>query len=324
MNKRNIDRTPVKVSVVIPSYNCLNYLPDAISSVTRQGFEDYEILVADDNSTDGTWEWLQEQQQANPRIRPIRLSGVGPSRARNICISSSYGEYIAFLDADDCWLSDKLVPQIAFMDKHPEMTMSFTNYLHVGMQGEDLGTAFNFWPRFKKLSAAKTGFQILPNALATIFAENVIGTSSVIARRNALQIANGYDENLDNSEDWDLWLKLASQGRVGYSPHVLMSYLMRPDSETSKSDRRIRNIEKIFNRYCASVEKLDASVIPVAQARLSVARAERCHKTGDYAHAFAHHLKAIRLSPNRRTLQAILSDAMNIVRYRFSSTPARV
>jgi len=322
-NQKN-DMMRVKVSVIIPTYNCMTYLPDAISCVARQGLGNYEVLIADDNSTDGTWDWLLDQQRRDIRIRPIKLSGVGPSRARNTCILASHGEYIAFLDADDCWHDYKLAAQIKFMDKHPDMTMSFTNYQHVGMHGEDLGTSFNFWPRFKNSSAGKIGFHILPNALATIFAENVVGTSSVIARQNALQIANGYDENLDNSEDWDLWLKLASQGSVGYSTQVLMNYLMRPDSETSKSDRRIRNVEKIFNRHRANVEKLDTAVIPVAQARLSVARAERCRKTGDYAHAFAHHLQAIRLSPCKRTLRAIVSDAINIVRYRFSSTPARV
>jgi len=315
MNKVTCEENPARVSVIIPTYNCLEFLPRAINSVIDQGIEDYEILVADDNSTDNTWNWLLEQQQVNPRIRPVKLSGVGPSRARNHCISMSYSKYIAFLDADDYWLEDKLKIQLDFMDMHPSMVMSFTDYRHIDMQDKDLGTAFSFWPRFSKITRRGKDFSQLDDALAVIFAENIVGTSTVIAKRNALQNVNGYDESLVSAEDWDLWLKLCQHGEVGYINRVKMDYLMRPDSESSKTNKRIESLKTIVKRYHNTVLQSPGNATLVARARLAVAQAEAFRAEGDYYRAFMQHLKANWLSPNPRTLRALLSDVKNMMNY---------
>lgn len=305
----------IKVSVIIPTYNCLKYLPTAIKSVVDQNIEDYEMLIADDNSTDGTWEWLQKQQSMNTRIRPIKLNDVGPAVARNTCIAKSYGDYIAFLDADDHWLKGKLAIQLAFMDKHPDMVMSFTDYRHIDPQANNLGTAFNFWSKFRKIADNTCHTNILTNPLPVIFAENIIGTSTVIARQNALQNANGYDETICSSEDWDLWLKLCKIGKIGFVNQVLTNYLMRPDSETSKLNQRIQSLNTIIERYLSDVTILDKRAIKFAKARLIVAKAEHFQISGNYIRAFLAHLQANLLAPNRRTMRSMLLDGINTVRY---------
>ncbi len=307
MNPRPAPRQ-ITLTVVIPTHNCLAYLPQALASIDAQGRDDLEVIVLDDNSNDGTWVWLQARAQHDPRIVPIRLDGVGPAVARNLAIASAQGEYIAFLDADDRWRAGKLDAQIAFHRRHPEVVFSFTDYRHWSLQGEELGTCFAFWPHFRAESRAATGYRLLGSAAALLFAENVVGTSCVVARRDALQIAKGFDESMQSASDWDLWLRLARQGSVGYSTQEGMDYLVRPDSITAKSARRIEALRTIYQRHSPAAEALGPWSLYAARARIAVAEAEHLRKQHHYHLALRYHLKAWLLSPSWRVARAALAD----------------
>jgi glycosyltransferase involved in cell wall biosynthesis len=306
-------RSEPKVSVIMPSRNCLDLLPTALSSVDAQGYEELEILVIDDGSDDGTWEWLEERRRSDPRLRPMRLSGVGPSRARNHAIERARGEYVAFLDADDLWYSGKLQSQVRYHEAHPDICMSLTNYRHVDPAGEDLGDCFSFWPAFSGLAKPNADFQLLEAALPTLFAENVVGTSTVMARRDALQTASGFDEALHSAEDWDLWLRLAAVGPVAFSGRVLCDYLMRPGSETSKAEARLSAIDEIIRRHEGAVFRLRPAAVRRARARLMVGRAEAQRAEGDPLGALAAHLRAFTLAPSLRTLRSALADGARML-----------
>ena len=113
-----------RVSVLIPVYNCEAYIGAAIESVTRQSFTDWELIVVDDGSTDGS----AREAGAFPGARVYRRPHNGISAARNYALEQAQGELIAFLDADDLWEQDKLERQVSYMDRHPGCEIVFCRY----------------------------------------------------------------------------------------------------------------------------------------------------------------------------------------------------
>ncbi|UPW20222.1 glycosyltransferase [Agarivorans sp. TSD2052] len=304
--------TPV-CSVVIPSYNCLAYLKQALISVEQQQVSNIEVIVVDDNSSDETWQWLQQQQISKPQLRSIKLSGNGPAYARNIAIQHAKAPLIAFLDADDTWLPGKLQRQINFHQAFPELSFSFTDYRHLGPNGEDRGTCFEFWPNYRHLVTQAKRYQIKHDAASSLFAENVVGTSTVMASRSALLDCFAFDEQLPSAEDWDLWLKLALSGPVAVANFCDCQYLMRDGSESSKSQLRIKAMHTIYQRYAPKVAKQSSQALTQAKARIATAEAELCNEEHQRLSAIIARLKALFLSPSRRRLIETLADTRNLM-----------
>lgn len=224
MKKTMTNQSPsCSVSVVIPTHNCLNYLPKAINSILEQNIDDLEILIIDDNSNDGTDEWLTQQNEHLPQLRSYRLNGVGSARARNFALKRVRGEFIAFLDADDYWHPGKLQKQLAFHRANPRVVMSFTNYHHTTPESQDLGDCFGFWPHFNRIAIRDASFHTLPAAAERIYSENVIGTSSVMVKTKVQRAIGGFDHTLKSAEDWDLWMRFCKFGMVGYCHDELMN-----------------------------------------------------------------------------------------------------
>lgn len=111
-----------RVSVLIPTYNCARFLGQAIDSVLAQTFQDFEILVVDDGSTDDTAQVVARY----PRVRYIRREHCGVSASRNAAVAAATGEIVVFLDADDFWLPEKLEKQVAYLDENPNCMLIFT------------------------------------------------------------------------------------------------------------------------------------------------------------------------------------------------------
>src|SRR5260370_32555542 len=131
------------VSVIIPTYNSAAYLGEAIHNVLAQTFQDFEVIVVDDASTDNTKEVVG---LIGKRIRYIRQDRAGPSTARNHGILESSGDLIAFLDADDVWLPTKLAKQVDSLKQHPEAVLVYTDYnrsSEPGSSNESRVNAFN-------------------------------------------------------------------------------------------------------------------------------------------------------------------------------------
>ena len=174
--------------------------------------------MVDDGSTDGTAELLERLCAADPRLRVLLGPCRGPSAARNHALGQVRAPLIAFLDADDRWRLDKLEAQLALHAAHPGIGFSFTDYRHVTVDGEDRGPCLGFWPRFAARHAGRDEpFLLGPDALAQLYAENVVGTSTVIVRTALLRELGGFYDRLGSAEDWDLWLRLAARA-VGAVP----------------------------------------------------------------------------------------------------------
>lgn len=288
------------VSVVIPSHNCLDYLPHAIDTILSEGIDGTEIVVVDDNSSDGTWEWLGEMRRkypggspSVPLLRRLRLPGVGPAPARNVGIAMTSGDFVAFLDADDEFRDGKLAKQIAFHRANPEVVFSFTDYMHFREMPEkvDSTTCFDYWKSFGAFARKHEGYTIIDDALPMLFAENVVGTSTVVVRKDALQNAKGFESDLEAGEDWDLWLRLAKMGPVGFTPEVGTGYLVRPGSITSKRLMRMQYLEMLYKRFAPEVKAKDPGAIKIADERMLAGWAEYYDDEGWHAKAMFAYIK---------------------------------
>lgn len=184
------------VSVVIPAYNAADFIAHALNSVLAQTYRRREVLVVNDGSTDDTVRVLQAYGDA---IRIVHKSNGGLSSARNRGIREAAGEFVAFLDADDRWLPDKLARQVEILLRDPAVGFCSTRTL---VEAPD-GTLTGEWPCPK----------IEGTLLRTLFLRNgsIPGSGSgVLVRRSLFDQAGGFDETLRSLEDVDMWMRLAA------------------------------------------------------------------------------------------------------------------
>lgn len=206
------DVSNARLSVIIPSYNRRDFLPEAIASVLSQTWPGaarpgaLEIIVADDGSTDGSGEYLAEAARQLPGLlRVLRLAHGGtPGRARNAAVAAARGELIAFLDVDDLWRPEKLARQLP---------------LHLAPAGAApvLSHTRESWLRGDRLISQKgqrhrREGDVFPDALHKC----TIGPSTVIMRRDTFLELRGFREDLEVAEDYELWLRLTHRHPVAY------------------------------------------------------------------------------------------------------------
>ena len=196
-----VNSTPL-VSVVIPTYNRVAFLAEAISSVLAQTFADYEVIVVDDGSTDRTATMIQGF--GDPRVQFLAFPHSGlVARMRNAGIERARGRYVAFLDSDDLWDSTKLDDQFAALSDRPECRWSHTG----GRCIDDAGASHARWPEPRFALQGWIGELLLRRRAP-------VNTSSVLAERAFLREVGGFDETFVWGEDYDLWVRLALRSPV--------------------------------------------------------------------------------------------------------------
>ncbi|MBW2039707.1 MAG: glycosyltransferase [Deltaproteobacteria bacterium] len=194
-----------RVSVIIPTHNRKDFLLEAMDSVFAQTYGDFELVVVDDGSTDGTGEALKRY---GDRLIYTYQANQGVSAARNRGIELVRGEFIAFLDSDDLWLPKKLQMQVAFMDQHPEAQICYTDEIWIRR-----GVRVN-----PKKKHAKYSGWIYSHCLPLC----IISLSSALMRRGLFAQVGAFDPRLPVCEDYDLWLRVASRFPVFLIPQRLI------------------------------------------------------------------------------------------------------
>ena len=232
------------ISVVIPVYNGMKYLPETMESVLGQTFTDFEVIVVNDGSTDNTREWV-EQIQDN-RIRLINQTNQGSaSAARNKGISQAKGDYIAFLDADDVWESTKLAKQLEAFKVNPEVGLVYTWVAYINGEGKSTGRVFQH--------------QDEGEVWEKLVQQNIVECGSVaMVRRQCFTELGVFDQSLRIAEDWDMWLRIANNYNFAVVPEALVKYRQHANSKSKNypsmlGDFRII-VEKAFQS--APFEKL--------------------------------------------------------------------
>lgn len=229
---------PPTVSVIIAVLNCADTIERAVESALAQTWTDYEIIVVDGGSTDGT---LEKLRPYGGRIRLMAQTGKGVSNARNEGIKASRGEYIAILDADDEWLPEKLKVQMAYLQDHPETDMVFSDVYWYDVNGEFKGRVYK---------APGVDFST-GRVFDRIFEDNFISTGTTLIKRGCFEEAGFFDETIFYAEDTELWLRMAYIFRIGYLAEPLIKYRLRPASRILEFEKhyqaKIRFLEEFVD-----------------------------------------------------------------------------
>lgn len=243
------------VTVIIPTYNSARFLLGAIQSVQQQSVSDWELIIVDDGSTDGTGEQIA-QQVHDSRVRVIRQPNHGDAAARNTGILASQSPWLAFLDADDLWKPDKLQRQLLVMSAHPEVSV-----VYCGIEVETLSPAGDSISR-----STVEPPEILENSLyEELLIRNVItgSHSSVMIRREVFELAGLFDERFRIS-DIDLWIRLALKHSFFGILEPLV--VIRKHGENSSANKLMMS-----DNHLRLYAKLRCAVPPTSQRILSAA-----------------------------------------------------
>jgi len=232
--------TPALVTVVMPAYNCADYIGEALRSVLDQDYPALEVVVVDDGSTDGTKEAVAALHSDRITYLHQDNSG-GPSAPRNAGIGRARGKYVAFFDADDIMLPSKMSRAVELLERAPEVGFVFTNFRKFdAAAGRRPEKFLDGYERFKGLPKKNIGDSLYviaaQDAYEGLIDENYIGASSVVARRDVFGRAGTFDESLKGAEDFDMWLRILSAYDVGYVDMIGHLYRVRGDGMMSRGD----------------------------------------------------------------------------------------
>lgn len=249
------------VSVILPTFNRLQYLPDAVASIFAQTFEDWELLIADDGSDAETKAYLQTLDDP-PRVRLIHLPHTGrPAVVRNAALREARGEYVAFMDSDDIWMPRKLTIQIASLRAHGDCGWSQTKFILT-----------DFGRNTAREMPVVDGW-ILGTLLNT---DTVVALPSVVASRALLDQVGGFDEDLVMCEDYDLWLRLSALSRVDAVDEPLI-VVRRHGEHYGNAATSFRDCIRVLDKVlCSGAAAQYASVVRKERAKNS-ARLARCY-----------------------------------------------
>jgi glycosyltransferase involved in cell wall biosynthesis len=212
------------VSVIIPSYNAGRFMAEALDSVLGQTYRNLEVIVVDDGSTDNTAEIVGRYAET---VQFVRMAHTGmPGLVRNGGIDRARGELIAFIDADDVWMKDKLATQVELLQRRPEVGLVHTNLQVIDESGHYMREIFLGCPGSQGLSDdyPESSFTQLMKG------DSGIWTSSVVVRAACLADVGKFDGSLPVAEDWHLWIRVARKFKVAFLAQPLAKHRRHPSN----------------------------------------------------------------------------------------------
>jgi len=271
-----------KVSVIIPTYNALKYLPETVESVLKQTFTDWEALIIDDGSCDGTSAWVAQIKDS--RFKLISQTNQGSSSARNTGITAAQGEYIALLDADDLWEPTKLEKQVRFLEQNPSIGLVDTWTILINQQGKS------------------TGRVIVSSAEGDVWKQLVqfkpvcCCDSTPLIRRSCFDVGL-FNQDLPYLEDLDMWIRLAARYEFGVVKEVLVRYRQHPQSKSTNCQGTLEAFRKIVEK---AFESVPPEVLPLRDkgyGRVNLYLAWRAINNQDFDQAVHYNHQALAHSP---------------------------
>jgi len=272
------------VSVVVATYNMGHYLPQAVQSVLGQSYQNVDVQIVDDGSTDETPTILR-QWDAHPRVRVYRQMNGGQARAKNQGVVLSHGDFVAFLDADDVWLPAKLSRQMPLFSGRPEIGVVYSDYERMDDEGRPLPKGPTRMHR-GRISGA-------------LLIENFVSFPSAVVRRECLERHGAFDEALGMGIDYDLWLRLSAHYQFDFIAEPTVRYRIWAGQMSKNYRQRYQSAIRIMQNFLDS----NPGVVNPAVARRAWAHtyAGRGDVTlwheADRVAAFHDYLRALRFIP---------------------------
>lgn len=233
------------ITVVIPVYNSEKYISSAIESVLTQTYQNFEIIIINDGSTDNTKRVIESFNDS--RIKYIEQKNAGPAAARNKGLENAIGEYIAFLDADDLWKPEKLELQINVFKGHDDICLTYSA-LEV-LSSENILIELHSFKNYKRMDLVKF-----------LLFDHIAIMPAVMIKKTYLDEVGYFNPGLYTGEDWDLWLRLALKANFFYTDKILVTRYRPITSITNSIDYSITKkchlevCDNFFNIYCKDKE----------------------------------------------------------------------
>jgi glycosyltransferase involved in cell wall biosynthesis len=284
-----------KVSVVLPTFNSRGHITRTLKSVAAQEFRDFELIVVDDGSTDGTPDVISAD--AIPALTLIcHEENRGPAAARNSGLAVAKGEWIAFLDSDDTWHPDKLAHQVAYaQNAASQIWASCTGYrLHRGEQVSNI--CLDMGPgEFR--NQILWGCSISPG-------------STLMVRREVFEKVGTFDESLRRLEDWDWLLRFSQHYDLSFLPNVLVDVFPGDGpaaAAESRQDPVLQALVRIQDKHLEAIRKRSVIAAAKFSSTLQVERASRYAKINKPGRAVLHVIAALLRYParNRQFFQSL-------------------
>lgn len=229
-----MEKAAPRVSVITPTYNRADFLGEAIDSMLAQTFDDFEMIIVDDGSTDGT-RALVEQYSDDPRIRCFFQENQGQSVARNLGIGKSTGEFICFLDSDNVWLPERLERSLAAFEGDPSADIVYADNITIDEHGREIGR--DAMPRY----SGRITHQLLK--------DNFVSINTTMIRRHCLEAMGGFSPDDRLAEDYSLWLRLSTRYAFRYVPEFWSKYRVMDDQISSDKDKRFWSNERLLRQF---------------------------------------------------------------------------
>lgn len=240
------------VSIIIPTYNRAQLLGRVIESVLNQTYDNIEILVVDDGSTDNTQKLLKSLYEG--KVRYFYQANKGPSAARNLGFINSQGNLIGFLDSDDYYLPENIFEKVKVLEENPNIDWVYSDWYEIVNNGTPQRR-----PILEKMKA-DLGEKENIFSLLVINGGGLIQTNAALIRSHCISNINGFDENFRSLEDVDFFIRLSRYYKTKYIHIPLIVRTMQPDS--LQEDRKIgyeaslRLMDKIEANYPEEVRDL--------------------------------------------------------------------
>ena len=217
------------VSIISPMYNAEKYIAETIQSVLNQSYDNWEMIIVDNASTDKSASIVKKYMNINNKIKYIKLdlNSGGPAKPRNIGLENAKGEYVAFLDADDVWLSEKLESQFSFINKN-KINFTSTYCSLIDGNSKDIKLSKKSYLYYKFISKKD---------IKDVIKNSFIITSSVLVSK-AILLKFSEEKNFIAVEDFDMWLRVlhAKESKYKYQDEQLIKYRILETSASKRND----------------------------------------------------------------------------------------
>ncbi len=254
------------VSVITPTYNRADLLPKTIESVLSQDFDDLELLIVDDGSSDNTADVVKEIRIRDHRLHYLKLSqNQGIGFARDFGMRNALGKYIAWNDSDDLWLPDKLKTQVEIMEKYPEIEILFGDFWNINHLKGTKKRAFIQYQTPMALMGVrhlKEDLYLVEGGIdRAILVDNFIHLQTVLFRARIKKKISGFNDTLSGSEDFEFFWRAAVLGvNFAYIDRILVERHIDESSVTSRSIESSLQMLKAFEicrQTCKIVDRID-------------------------------------------------------------------
>jgi len=283
------------VSVVVPVYNDEKTIEETLASILSQDYKNLEIIVINDGSTDGTSAILSHY---NDKVKIIYQANAGSAVARTQGIKSAHGKYIAFIDADDLWVSWKISTQVDFLERHQDIGMVYNKWIELHDDADCLPKSAQDANELFAIDKEKSGW-----LYTRLLMECIVHTSSVLILKKICDEVGGFDPILRRGQDYDYWLRVSQITQIVKLNNVLSAYWIHSSSITKKAPQT--NFEAIVLIKALQQFGLQDQDGTAISSQIMNKRLARCwenfcwqtYKSGQFTKSFSSAVKVLNYRP---------------------------